>query len=265
MLLPFFREQLAVIDDHYSKYRMSDALMASYKLMWDDFCSWYLEMVKPAYVEGAPSVIDRATYDATLGYFEQLLKVLHPWMPFITEELWHHLKERASGECIIVADWPKQEGFDADLLNDFSWAAEAISQVRNLRSSKGLSPREPLSLLVRSDKATYSMFSTVIAKLANLDRFEITDSKPDNCFSFLVGKDECFVPVSGNVDVDAERDRLKKELEYNQGFLKSVQAKLANERFVSNAKPEIVENEKKKLADALAKIKVIEEQLTALG
>jgi valyl-tRNA synthetase len=244
---------------------MSDALMASYKLMWDDFCSWYLEMVKPAYVEGAPSVIDLSTYEATLGYFEQLLKVLHPWMPFITEELWHHLKERASGECIIVADWPKQERFDAGLLSDFSWAAEAISQVRNLRSSKGLSPREPLSLLVRSHKATASMFSTVVAKLANLDRFEITDSKPDNCFSFLVGKDECFVPVSGNVDVGAERDRLQKELEYNQGFLKSVQSKLANERFVSNAKPEIVENEKKKMADALAKIKVIEEQLASLG
>ncbi|MFM2136034.1 MAG: hypothetical protein RL021_1434 [Bacteroidota bacterium] len=259
-----FREQLAVIDDHYSKYRMSDALMASYKLMWDDFCSWYLEMVKPAYSENAPSLIDRVTYEATLGIFEQLLKVLHPWMPFLTEELWHHLKERSVDDCIIVAPWPAAGPFDQQLLEEFAWAAEAISQVRNLRSSKGLSPREPLKLLVRSEKALRSGFSSIIVKLANLERFDLAADKPDNCFSFLVGKEECYVPVSGNIDIGAERERLNKELEYNQGFLRSVQAKLANERFVSNAKPDIVENERKKLADAEAKIRVIEDQLAAL-
>jgi valyl-tRNA synthetase len=256
--------QLAVINDHYSKYRMSDALMASYKLVWDDFCSWYLEMVKPAYSENGPAAIDAATYAATQGFFEQLLKVLHPWMPFISEELWHHLQERNQSDCIIVAEWPKENVADQAVLSGFDFAAEVVAQVRNIRSSKGISPRESLSLFLKSAQKIDTTFHAVISKLANLDKLETTESKIDNSFSFLVGQTECFVPVSGNVDVAAEKDRLQKELEYNQGFQKSVQAKLSNERFVANAKPDVVENERKKLADAEAKIRAIEEQLLAL-
>jgi valyl-tRNA synthetase len=259
-----FNEQLSVINDHYSKYRMSDALMASYKLVWDDFCSWFLEIVKPAYNETGPAAIDSETYAATLGYFEQLLKVLHPWMPFITEELWHHLNDRSESDCIIVAKWPEESAPDQQVLSGFNFAAEVVAQIRNLRSSKGLSPREALSLYIKSSAPIDSSFDGVIKKLANLDQLALSDEKVDNSFSFMVGKVECFVPVSGNVDVGAERERLTKELEYNLGFLKSVQAKLSNERFVSNAKPEVVENERKKMMDAEAKIKAIESQLQTL-
>lgn len=260
-----FKQQLQVIDDHYAKYRMSDALMASYKLMWDDFCSWYLEMVKPAYAENAPSLIDAETMDATLSFFEDLLKVLHPWMPFLTEELWHHLQSRADNDCLIVASWPTVLKFDQNILSDFDWAVEAVTEVRNLRSSKGISPREPLTLLVRDEKAATSPFVPVILKLANLERLEAVQQKPDAAFPMLVGRVECYVPVLGGMDLSAERDRLTKELQYNQGFLKSVQAKLSNERFVANAKPEVVENERKKMSDAEAKIKAIEEQLASLS
>jgi valyl-tRNA synthetase len=259
-----FNEQLAVINDHYAKYRMSDALMASYKLVWDDFCSWYLEMVKPAYNENGPAAIDATTYNATLRFFEQLLKVLHPWMPFISEELWHHLNERQQNDCIIIAEWPKEQAADKKVLAGFEFAAEVVAQVRNIRSSKGISPRESLSLFIKSSQKVDDLFNAVIVKLANLDKLETTEVKVENSFSFLVGQAECYVPVSGNVDVAAEKERIQKELEYNLGFRNSVQAKLANERFVANAKPDVVDNERKKLADAEAKILALEEQLQSL-
>jgi valyl-tRNA synthetase len=259
-----FQEQLAIINDHYAKYRMSDALMASYKLVWDDFCSWYLEMVKPAYSESGPSAIDSGTYQATLNYFEQLLKVLHPWMPFITEELWHHLNDRSEKDCIIVAQWPSEQTPDKRILSAFDFAADVVAQMRNLRSARGISPRETLSLFLKSAEPLDDVFNPVIMKLANLDKLETASQKMENSFSFLAGKVECFVPVTGNVDMAAERERLHKELDYNMGFLKSVQAKLSNERFVANAKPEVVENERKKLADAEAKINAIKDQLSAI-
>ena len=259
-----FNEQLAVINDHYAKYRMSDALMVSYKLVWDDFCSWYLEMVKPAYNESGPASIDQTTYTATLGYFEQLLKVLHPWMPFITEELWHHLNDRQESDCIIVAQWPEVTTVDNELLSAFDFAAEVVTQIRNLRSSKGMSPNEPIELMLKSKETRNHSFDAMIIKLSNLSKLEAATEKVENSFSFMVGKTECFVPVSGGVDLVAEKERLTKELEYNQGFLKSVQAKLGNERFVANAKPEVVEMERKKLADGEAKIKAIKEQLSSL-
>ena len=252
------------LNDSYSNFRLSEALMTLYKLIWDDFCSWYLEMVKPVYNESGPASIDQTTYNATLGYFEQLLKVLHPWMPFITEELWHHLNDRQESDCIIVAQWPEVTTVDNALLSDFDFAAEVVTQIRNLRSSKGMSPNEPIELLLKSKETRSLSFDAMIIKLSNLSKLETAADKVENSFSFMVGKTECFIPVSGGVDLAAEKDRLTKELEYNQGFLKSVQAKLGNERFVANAKPEVVEMERKKMADAEAKIKAIAEQLAAL-
>ncbi len=256
-------EQLQIIDDHYSKYRMSDGLMATYKLVWDDFCAWYLEIIKPEFVDGKAKPIDKATYEATLYYFEALLKVMHPWMPFITEELYHLLKDRSEKDCIIVASWPKVTETNKQRLAEFEVSKEIVATIRNIRQQKQLSPKEKLEVIERSD-AQHSFFDETIIKLANLSGFRYSKDKIDGAFSFRIKSTEFFVPLAQNLDADAEKERLSKELEYNKGFLKSVQIKLANERFVSNAKPELVELEKKKQADAEAKIKAIEEQLKAL-
>jgi valyl-tRNA synthetase len=254
-----FNEQLELINDHYSKYRLSDALMATYKLVWDDFCAWYLEMVKPEF--GKP--IDEATYNATVAYFEKLLKLLHPFMPFITEELWSLLRDRKDGECVIIAEWPKKDAYSNALLDKFNIASEVITSIRNLRKQKNLSPKEQLQLIVKLDKQDKD-FDSVISKLANLSVISYSNDKPESTFSFVVKAGEYFVPLTAKIDVVAEKERLEKELDYNKGFLKSVQSKLANERFVANAKPEVLENEKRKQADAEAKIKAIEEQLHSL-
>ena len=235
-----------IINDHYLKYRMSDALMASYKLIWDDFCSWYLEMIKPEFIDGNAAPVCKETLEATIGFFEEILKVIHPWMPFISEELWHLLKERKAKECLIVTPWPVYSSPDKKLLSGFEIASEIVQQIRNLRQQKNISPKDPLQLFVKKDSSFDSRFNDTIVRLSNLSRFEITEDKPANALSLLVKQFEFYLPLTGAIDTEAEKDRLRKELEYNKGFLKSVQAKLANERFVSNAKPEILENEKKK-------------------
>lgn len=260
-----FQEQLLIINDHYSKHRMSDALMATYKLIWDDFCSWYLEMVKPEFVDGQALPVDQATYEATIGFFEQLLKVVHPWMPFISEELWSLLGDRKEKDCIIIASWPSTGKMDETLLKGFEIASEVISQLRNLRKQKNISPKEKLSLYFNSKQTMDPRFNELVCKLGNLDQLNSTDAKVENAIPFIVQQYEFYVPLTAAIDLKAEKERLLNELEYNKGFLKSVQAKLANERFVSNAKPEVVENEKKKQADAEAKIKAIEEQLANLN
>ncbi|MCC7233182.1 MAG: valine--tRNA ligase [Bacteroidia bacterium] len=260
-----YREQLAVINDHYAKYRISDALMATYKLIWDDFCSWFLEIIKPEFVNGQPLPVDTATYEATIGFFEDLLIVVHPFMPFITEELWHYLADRKPLDCVMVANWPVTGIPDRRLLASFETASDIVSQVRNVRMQRNISPREKLELYIRSDVPVDARFEPVIARLANLSTICYTRDKLDKAVSFLAGKLECFIPVSGGFDVKAEKERLMKELDYNRGFLHSVQGKLANERFVANAKPEVVENERKKQADAEAKIRALEEQLAGLN
>lgn len=257
-------QQLEEINDHYSKMRMSDALMSSYKLIWDDFCSWYLEMVKPDFVNGKALPVSKATMDATISFFEDLLRIIHPWMPFISEELWHLLKERKADDCIIVAKWPEFKTGNADLLSAFAAASEVITQVRNVRKQKNISPKEKISLYSKDKAQAGGSFRDVVIRLCNLDKFEAAE-KVDNSISFLVGKSEFYIPFSAGIDLAAEKERLMKELEYNKGFLKSVQSKLANERFVANAKPEVVEVEKKKQADAEAKIKAIEDQLKGMG
>jgi valyl-tRNA synthetase len=256
-------EQLEVINDHYSKYRMSDALMATYKLVWDDFCAWYLEMIKPEFVDGKAQPIDKATYEATIVYMEALLKIMHPWMPFITEELWHLLKERGEMDCIIVAEWPGKLTASSKLLGEFELCKEVVATVRNLRQQKQISPKEKLELIVRSDTFD-NFFSEAVIKLANLSAYNHTKERKEGAFGFVIQSSEFFVPLNLNIDAAAEKERITKEIEYNKGFLKSVQAKLANERFVANAKPEVLETERKKQADAENKLKALEEQLKGL-
>lgn len=256
-------EQLEVINDHYSKYRMSDALMATYKLVWDDFCAWYLEAIKPEFIDGKAQPIDKATYDATISYLESLLKIMHPWMPFVTEEIWHLIKDRSEKDCIIVAEWPEVKKTDAKQLGEFEVCKEIVAMIRNIRAQKQLSPKEKLELIEKSD-AQHSYFDELVMKLANLSSLTYKKEKVDGAFSFMIKSTEFFVPLSSNINVEEEKLRLSKEIDYNKGFLKSVQIKLSNEKFVANAKPELIALERKKQADAEAKIKALEEQLSAL-
>jgi valyl-tRNA synthetase len=261
-----FNEQLILIEDLYSKYRMSEALMTTYKLVWDDFCAWYLEMIKPEFVDGKSLPIDKETYNATILFFERILKVLHPFMPFITEEIWHLIGERAEKDCIIVAEWPKTTEKTDDIVKHFDVVMEVITNIRNIRKQKNISPKEKLQVFEKVNQGEIiRTYDDIIIKLCNLTSFEYVTEKVDGAFSFVLKHAEFFVPLSQNIDVDAEKERLAKDLDYNKGFLRSVQAKLANEKFVANAKPELLENERKKQADALAKIKAIEEQLASLN
>lgn len=252
---------LAELNEHFEKFRMSDALMTIYKLIWDDFCSWYLEMVKPEF--GKP--IDQDTYNTTVSFFETLLKALHPFMPFITEELWHELKDRDANDCILVAPWPTVQSFNTDIIEKARVAQEIITQVRNARSSKGLSPKEPLKLnMDPAVDAGLKNFQSIIEKLGNLSEMRITKEKEGNGTSFLVGSLEFFIPFDTAIDPEKEKATLLKDLEYQRGFLNSVTKKLANERFVTSAPTHVLEMERKKKADAEAKIKALEESLARL-
>lgn len=256
-----FNQALTEIEDHFEKFRISDALMATYKLIWDDFCSWYLEMIKPAYQ--AP--IDPATHAKTIEFFENILKVLHPFMPFLTEELWHQINERSAENALIVTSWPSAGSFDVNNIAEASQIFEVVSQIRNIRASKGISPKETFSLTIKTVQAgLYERFEAVLKKLANLDSVSFGDSL-DNAISFVVKADECFIPMAGQVNVEEERENITKELEYTKGFLQSVMKKLSNERFVAGAPEAVVANEKKKQADAEAKIKALEEALRKLS
>ncbi len=258
-------EQINLIDDLYDKYRMSEMLMTVYKLMWDDFCAWYLEMIKPDFVDGNPQPIDKKTYDSTIVFFESLLKIIHPIMPFISEEIWHLLKDRKEGDDIIIASWNKTSAINNSLLNEFELASNVVTEVRNIRKSKNISPKEKISLFQKaSNGENKSAFDDIIIKLCNLDKLNTTKEKVENAISFVVKQIEYFIPFNNSIDINAEIERLQKELDYTQGFLKSVMIKLSNERFVANAKPGILDNENKKKADAEARIKAIEEVLSSL-
>jgi valyl-tRNA synthetase len=257
-----FNQQLAEINEHYAKFRLSDALMATYKLVWDDYCSFYLEMIKPEFVDGVAKPIDAKTYAEASAFLENILKIVHPFMPFITEELYHLIGERKGKDAVIVAAWPEAKSYDASIITQFDIAQQVIATVRTFRSQKKLSPKDALDL--RAMNISDQRFFPTIQKLANISSIEVIKSAAENAFSFVAGQSQFFIPVGGNINVDEERDRLKKELEYNQGFLVSVQKKLANERFVQNAKPEVIEVEKRKMSDAEAKIKAIEAQLANL-
>ncbi len=248
------------IDASYSQYRISEALMSTYKLVWDDFCSWYLEMVKPAYQQP----IDQVTLTTTIEFLEDLLKLLHPFMPFLTEEVWHAIKERT--DDIIVTDWPQTNTINNQVLTDFEVAAEVISGIRNIRKQKNIANKEVLDFSVKINASLNTAFDAVIAKLGNLSSINYVDEKIEGAFSFLVKSNEYFIPLgSASIDVEAEIDKLQKELDYTKGFLKSVEGKLKNERFVNNAPEQVVVIERKKQADALSKITVLEEQIAALS
>jgi valyl-tRNA synthetase len=250
------------IEDQFQKYRVSDALMIVYKLFWDEFSSWYLECIKPAYEKA----IDALTHERTLGFIEQLLHMLHPFMPFISEEIWQLIRERKSGESLMVSPMPAPEAFDQVLLDQFEALKEAVTQVRSIRKEKQLSPREALALKVRSSHGAnyHKRLEPAIIKLANLDTVEIISEEPEGAVSFIVKNVEYYVPVGDLVDVEEEMSKLKEELKYTQGFLVSVEKKMNNERFVQNAPAAVVEKEKQKMADARGKIKVLEAQIQKL-
>ncbi|TWR27800.1 valine--tRNA ligase [Mucilaginibacter achroorhodeus] len=264
-----FNQALVEIEENFSQYRLSEALMASYKLVWDDFCSSYLEMVKPPYqTDVERQKIDTASYNATVSFFENILKVLHPYMPFLTEELWHDeiFGKRDELECCIVAQLPSIGEINTQLVGEMDVVQQAIAQVRNIRNSKGLSPKETLPLAVKVNSAIdYQQYSAIIKHIANITELGFVNEAIAGAANFVAGTDEFFVTLNIEIDVEAEKERLEKEREYLTGFLRSVDAKLANERFVSNAKPEVVENERKKKADAEAKLKIVEENLKGLA
>ena len=256
-----FNQALAEINDHFEKFRISDALMTTYKLVWGDFCSWYLEMIKPEYQKP----IDQATYNKTIELFEDILKILHPFMPFISEEIWHQIEERSVEDSLILAEWPEVKSFDPKITEEAAQVFEVVSQIRNLRASKGMSPKEALDLSINTQRPElYTRFQAVLEKLANLSSLNFA-SKVENAMSFVVKADECFVPMGDSIDMEEEKAAIQKELEYTKGFLNSVMKKLSNERFVAGAPAQVVENEKKKQADAEAKIKALEESLEKLG
>ena len=259
-----FNEAIIDIEDDFSKYRISEALMATFKLVKDDLCDWYLEMIKPAYLQP----IDSETYQKTVVFFENILKILHPFMPFITEELWHDelFGERATTDCCIVAQLPKNGEIDTRLLGEIENVKQVITQIRNIRNTKQISPKETLELSVKySSTVDYKKYESVILKLGNISTLDFVNDKVVGAASFMVHTDEFYIPLNENLDAAAEAEKLNKEKEYLEGFLKSVNAKLNNERFMANAKPEIIEVELKKKADALAKLKVLEENLSSLA
>ncbi|MDO5315705.1 MAG: valine--tRNA ligase [bacterium] len=253
-----FNQVLAETNDNIDKYRLSDALMGIYKLTWDDFCSWYLEMVKAPQGQG----IDPVTYATTIKFFENLMLLLHPFMPFITEEIWHAIAERKDGDDIIIAQQPKLQAVDEQILKQFEFTQEVINNVRKVRSDKNIAFRDAIQLVVKG--TANQDFDCVIAKLCNVSEVSYVAEAPAGAFGFIVGSTEFFVPLTGSVDVEAEIKKLEEELKYAQGFLKSVEAKLSNERFVSGAPAAVVDKERKKKADAEAKIAVIEQQLAGL-
>ena len=251
-------QTIAEVDDLFGKFRLSEALMAVYKLFWDEFSSWYLEMVKPAY--GQP--IDRATYEATLGYFDALLRLLHPFMPFITEELWQHIAERKDGESIMNALLPKAGAFDEVLVADMDKAKGIIAGIRTVRLQKNIPNKETLELQVMGSEKI--PFESIVKKLANLTAVSNVTEKDATAVAFMVGTTEYAVPLGNNINVEEEIKKLEADLKYQEGFLQSVLKKLSNEKFVNNAPEKVIEMERKKQSDAEAKIATLKESIAAL-
>ncbi len=259
-----FNEALKEIEENFNQYRLSEALMATYKLIWDDFCAWYLEMIKPAYLQP----IDGETYRKTVKFFEQILKILHPFMPFMTEELWHDdiFGKRAEMDCVIVAKMPVSGEVNPQTLSAIEIVKQIISGIRNIRNSKQIAPKEMLNLVIKVNSAMdYKPYFAMISKLGNVEDISFTTDQVSGAAAFMVLTDEFYIPLTTSIDPIAEHARLQKELDHLNGFLLSVEAKLGNQRFVQNAKPEVVNNELKKKADAQAKLRVVTESLAALA
>lgn len=256
-----FQQTLVEIEDHYNKYRISDALMVTYKMVWDDFCSWLLEMVKPAY--GQP--IAAVSHAKIITLLENNLKILHPFVPFVSEKIWQNLSKRTIKESLIIASWPTFKDFDKALLKEFNFTKEVISGIRNLRKEKNISFKESIKLSIINNEKASNTFDAIISKLGKIEELKYISEKIDGALTFRVKSNEYFVPVSENINVAEEIKKLTEELTYTEGFLKSVQKKLSNERFVNNAPEKVIEIERKKEADALSKIEMLKSALAGLA
>lgn len=248
------------MNEDFEKFRLSDSLMTLYKLFWDDFCAWYLEIVKPAFGAG----IDAVTYKATVGFFDSLLKLLHPYMPFITEELWQNLEQRGENETIMLKQMPENGGYDTALLDDFAQAAQVIMNIRNIRQSKGISPKDSLEMVAKEPYV--SQMNAIIKKLANITNITLTAAFDEQAqgMNFMVGTNEFFVPLAEHINVEEECAKIKADIEYYEKFLKGVNAKLSNEKFVQNAPESVVKIEEKKRSDAQTKIENLKSRLCTL-
>ena len=255
------KKSINEIDVNFKKFRISEALMSTYKLFWDEFSGWYLEIIKPEYQKP----IDRKTFEATIAIFDKLLRIIHPFMPFITEEIWHIISERKNGESIMVTRMPEIKKFDKDLVFSFESAKEVISAIRSVRKNKEIPQKEKVELLILSEKKGYdSELLPVISKLCNIECVKFLSEKQDGSTSFMVGTIEYFIPLTGKIDIESEIAKIQEDLKYNKGFLINVMKKLDNERFVSNAPASVLDLERKKKSDAESKIKSLEEALKAL-
>jgi valyl-tRNA synthetase len=253
---------IAEIDDSYDKFRLSEILMAIYKLVWDDYCSWFLEMIKPAYQQP----IDRRTYESAVDYFDKLVRLLHPFMPFITEEIWHVLKDRSENDSVMVAEMPVMSDFRPELIEKFVFAEEVIIAIRNIRKEKNIPFKESIKCFIRKNynETPDTTFDAVVAKLCNIDELGYIEDKLPGAVSVIIHNTEFYIPLVHEIDAEAEIRKLEEELSYARGFLESVEKKLTNEKFVSSAPAKVVDAEKKKKADAEGKIAVIEEKLKDL-
>ena len=256
-----FQTVLLEIEDHFSKYRLSDALMSIYKLVYDDFCGWLLEIVKPAYQQP----IDAKTYNEVIAIFEENLKLLHPFMPFLTEDIWQKIASRTPEEALIVAKWPEAKPINTALISQFEFASEVISGIRTIRKEKNIAFKDAIGFSVINNEKVNDTFDDVIIKLGNLEGITYVSEAVEGALTYRVKSNEYFIPMEGAIDVEAEIKKLTEELTYTQGFLKSVQKKLSNERFVAGAPKQVIENERKKESDALAKIETLQTSIKNLG
>ena len=254
-----FQSVLVEIEDHFNKYRLSDALMCIYKLIWDDFCSWLLELIKPGYQQP----IDKLTFDSIINIFENNLRILHPFMPFISEEIWQNITKRSVDNALIVSDWPKVENVDISIIKDFDFTSQVISSIRTIRKEKSISFKNSIELHVLNNENMNTNLDSLIIKLCNISKLVYTKNEVENSISFRVKSNNYYVPVNNNINVDEEIIKLKTELSYTEGFLNSVRKKLSNTRFVENAPEKVIQIEKDKEQDALSKIKAIKDSLTS--
>jgi valyl-tRNA synthetase len=262
-------QTLGEVEANFTTYRLGDVLMGLYQTIWDDFCSWYLEIIKPPLTpKGEPMPLDGKTFESTIAIFEKMMAALHPFMPFVTEEIWHQLRDRQAGD--VVAAYPKAGKVDKDLIQRVEKAKDVITKIRETRSSKGLSPKEALPFFIQNSASTKAMFSqqglsAMIQKMGNLSELSFTDGEPAGTVTLLSGTEKYFLEMNIQIDVDAERERITKELDYYRGFVASVEKKLSNEKFVNGAPAQVIDAERKKLADGQEKMKILEESLAKLG
>ncbi len=256
-----FNKSLTEINDAFDKFRISEALMSIYKLVWDDFCSWYLEMIKPGYEQP----IDAKTIAITTFYFGELLKIMQPFTPFISEELWHLLEQRVEGDDIVVAKWPTVQPINEDVLTQFDYMEKVVSQIRTIRKDQNIANKIKLELFIKKNQVIDTRFDPVIQKMGNLSILEYVTEKIPQSNSFIVDSNEYFIPFGDTIDLEGEKEKLVADLKYTKGFLESVRKKLTNEKFMAGAPDQVVIGERKKEADALNKIAVLEEKIAELS